>query len=152
MTDWRADVERAVKAFVAVAALADVPIKREDLIVEFLEAPHKPPLSLPSGKMAIYGFWHEGKWLKIGMAGPKSEARYVSQHYNPRSARSTLAASLAKDPRMSETPGFDKVAPGAWIKLRTRRLNILVSDHHDKALLALFEAFMHVRLRPRYEK
>lgn len=55
--------------------------------------PHQPK-SLPSHKMAIYTFWYEGKFLKIGKAGPNSNARFLSQHYNPRSAQSTLAASI----------------------------------------------------------
>jgi hypothetical protein len=51
--------------------------------------------------MGIYGFWHDGIWLKIGKVGPNSHARYVSQHYNARSAGSNLAASLRKDPQMA---------------------------------------------------
>jgi len=124
----------------------------EDLAVEFLEAPHNPPSSLPDGKMAVYGFWYSGEWLKVGMAGSKSQARYTSQHYNPASAGSTLAASLAKDPRMSGAPGFSAAAPGEWIRSHTNRVNVLIPNEHGTLLLALLEAFMHVRLKPRYEK
>jgi len=152
VTDWHTEVEKAIKDFVAVANLAHSPLRQNELVVEFLEAPHTPPKSLPKGKMAVYGFWYGGKWLKIGMAGLNSQARYTSQHYNPGSAPSTLASSLAQDPRMSRTQGFDRSVPGNWIKQQTNRVNILMSSRHGKVLLALLEAFLHVRLKPRYEK
>ena len=91
MNEWIQDIEEAIPAFVTVAELARWPLLPKDFTVEFLPAPHKPPSSLPSGKMAIYGFWYGGGWLKIGMAGPHSTARYTSQHYSPNSAGSTLA-------------------------------------------------------------
>lgn len=150
MSDWREDIVSALDAFVNVAELAGSPIRWEDFIVEFHEAPHKSPVSLPTGKMAIYGFWGAGEWLKIGKAGPNSQARYTSQHYNPASARSTLAASLARDPEMLRLPGFDPAKSGEWIKSHTHRVNILLSSWRGKRMLALLEAFLHIRLNPRY--
>ena len=152
MTDWTAGIEDALGDFVTVAELGHALIRHEDLKVEYLEAPHKPPSVLPAGKMAVYGFWHSGAWLKVGMAGPNSNARYTSQHYNPNSARSTLAASLLKDPRMSGKPDFDPKAVKAWIKSRCSRVNILLDAQHGMLLLRLLEAFLHLRLKPRYEK
>ncbi len=55
------------------------------------------PASLPKGKMGIYMFLYDNKFLKIGKAGPKSNARFYSQHYNPKSARSTLATFILTD-------------------------------------------------------
>lgn len=152
MTDWKADIEDALKDFVTVACLAHAPVRLQDLQVEYSEAPHKPPRRLPTGKMAVYGFWHGGEWLKIGMAGPNSNARYTSQHYNPNSAGSTLAASLVKDRGMLGRPDFIPSAPGDWIKSAANRVNILLDSKHDTLLLALLEAFLHLRLRPRCEK
>jgi hypothetical protein len=152
MTDWKAGIEEALKDFVAVASLARAPVGPEDHQVEYLEAPHTPPRHLPAGKIAVYGFWHDGEWLKIGMAGPKSNARYTSHHYNPNSAGSTLAASLVADPRMSGWPGFNPSAPGGWIKSATNRVNILLDSRHGMLLAALLESYLHVRLKPRYEK
>jgi hypothetical protein len=57
-------------------------------------APHIP-VGLPEGKMGIYTFWHDGRFLKIGRAGPKNNARFRSQHYGFK-ARSTLAKSLCR--------------------------------------------------------
>lgn len=151
MTNWREEVENALTAFTTVAALAGEPISRDEIKVEYLPAPHRTPTRLPAGKMAVYGFWGDGVLLKIGMVGPKSTARFTSQHYNPGGARSTLAGSLAKDPHVLTVSGFDPNAPGAWIKTATHRINILLPSHRQIKFLALLEAFLHLRLRPRYE-
>jgi hypothetical protein len=151
MSDWRTEIDDAIKDFISVAELAHVKLNLDDFQTDYLKAPHRPPSSLPDGKMAIYGFWLDGKWLKIGMAGPKSNARYTSQHYRPNSARSTLAKSLLNDHDVCN----GKMQPeniGDWIKNNTSRVNILVDRKHGMMLLALLEAFLHLRLRPCYER
>ena len=150
MNDWRKEMEEALAAFITVAELAGESIKLDDLQIEYWSAPHKAPSNLPAGKMAIYAFWWNDEWLKIGKAGPNSGPRYVSQHYTG-SAISTLAGSLANDPRMQEVHGFDRQHLGEWIKRSTCRVNILVSSDRSKELLSLLETFLHVRLKPRYE-
>jgi hypothetical protein len=90
--------------------------------------------------------------LKIGKAGPRSNARYVSQHYNAGSAKSTLAGSLAGDPHMLAVQGFDPLSAGDWIRQSTHRVNILMPASRRPELLSLLEAFLHVRLHPRYEQ
>ncbi len=150
MSAWRDDIESAITAFIAVADLAGDPIARADIVVEFGEAPHRQPGSLPAGKMAVYGFWHGGAWLKVGKAGPKSGPRYVSHHYHL-TAPSTLAKSLAADPAMLGVPGFDLADPGAWIRATACRVNMLLPASRAPELLSLLEAFLHLRLRPRYE-
>jgi hypothetical protein len=151
VSGWRDDVEAGVSAFLKVAELADDPISRADLVTEFLPAPHRAPPRLPTGKMAVYSFWGDGGWLKVGKVGPNSNARYTSQHYSPGSAQSTLAGSLVNDPHMLAVVGFDPHAPGLWIKASTSRVNILIQASREPALLSLLEAFLHLRLRPRYE-
>lgn len=151
MNDWRKEIEEALAAFVTVAELAGEPIRPGELQVECLPAPHRSPSRLPTDQMAVYAFWWEGEWLKIGKAGPRSQARYISQHYHAGSALSTLAGSLANDPRTQEVHGFDRQHPGEWIKRSTCRVNILVSSDRSKELLSLLETFLHVRLKPRYE-
>src|SRR5574341_509916 len=101
--------------------------------------------------MAIYGFWWDSNWLKIGQAGQKSAARYTSHHYNPNSSNSNLAKSLANNLQMAKVSRFDAQNPGKWIKAYTCRVNVLISADKGKELLSLLEAFLHVRLRPRYE-
>lgn len=146
----RADIEESLEAFIAVAALGKEPISRDEMTVEFQIAPHQPPSHLPVGKLAIYGFWRDGEWLKIGKAGPKSGPRYVNQHYSMK-APSTLAKSLVADVRFLNLAGFDALAPGKWIKDSTHRVNILLSSDRGPGMLSLLEAFLHVRLKPRYE-
>ncbi|MBN2549895.1 MAG: hypothetical protein JXB15_12100 [Anaerolineales bacterium] len=150
MSDWREEIEHALDAFISVAELAGNPIARAEIQVEYLPAPHRPPTHLPAGKMAVYGFWGDGVWLKIGKVGPKSAARYCYQHYNG-DAPSTLAGSLASDPKMRKVAGFKRNDPGEWMKASTSRVNILLSSQRERELLSLLEAFLHLRLRPRYE-
>lgn len=150
MNDWQREMEDALKDFVTVADLAGEPIMLDELIVEFLPAPHQPPSSLPSKKMAIYAFWWNNEWLKIGQVGPKSNARYTSQHYTG-SAMSTLVGSLASDPDMEKIDGFNKHNPGDWIRKSTCRANVLIPVERHKRLLTLLEVFLHMRLKPRYE-
>jgi hypothetical protein len=151
MTDWRVDIEDSVHDFLVVAELACDPISRSEIDVEYLAAPHSPPARIPVGTMAVYGFWHEGTWLKIGKAGPNSQNRYTYQHYNLESAPSTFADSLRGDPSMVATVGSDRLSINTWIRTSTCRVNILLPAHRQRELLSLLEAFLHLRLRPRYE-
>ena len=151
MNSWRDDIETGITAFLTVAELAGDPIARADLVIEYLAAPHRAPTRLPAGKMAVYGFWGDGSWLKIGKVGPNSNARYTSQHYNLGSAQSTLAGSLVNDSHMLAVAEFDPNASGVWIKAAAHRVNILMPASRQPGLLALLEAFLHLRVRPRYE-
>jgi hypothetical protein len=152
MMDWRLEMQEAIPDFLTVAELARVPLKRADFNVEVCPAPHSAPPRLPLGKIAVYGFWYGGEWMKIGMAGPNSNARYTSQHYHPGSAPSTLAASMLKDPEMAGKITADNQPVGQWMKSNCSRVNILIDNSHGMLVLALLEAFLHLRLRPRYEK
>lgn len=147
---WRSSMADALRDFEQVAALAGEPIESGVLLSEFLPAPHQPPSRLPFGTMAIYGFCYDNDWLKIGKAGPRSGPRFTSHHYHS-SAPSTLAKSLSGDPRMRELEGFDPLLSGDWIRQHTHRVNILLPSDRNRALLSLLEAFLHVRLKPRYE-
>jgi hypothetical protein len=152
MGDWRSEMMSALAAFRMVAELGNTALSESDLEVEYLDAPHRSPTRLPSGKRAVYGFWGDGSRLKIGMAGPNSAARYTSQHYNARSALSTLAASLVASPRMAKVEEFDRTRPGDWIRASTHRVNILLPSEKPRELVSLLEAFLHLRLRPRHER
>ena len=94
--------------FATVARLAGVSLTPSDLRLEELPAPHAPPARLPAGHMAVYVFSFGADVLKVGKVGPKSQARYTSQHYNPGSAQSTLAASMIVD---AEWLGFTPARP-----------------------------------------
>jgi hypothetical protein len=151
MSVWRDQIAEALADFASVIKLARSSISYEAMVVEYLDAPHKVPTLLPAGKMAIYAFWWNDEWLKVGKAGPQSEARYTSQHYNPASAPSTLAASLLRDKDFHPPTAFNRDQPGSWIKAHCCRVNILMPSKNEVSTLSLLEAFLHVRLNPRYE-
>jgi len=111
--------------------------------------PHSPT-SLPEGKMAVYTFFYKNECLKIGKAGPNSNARYLSQHYNPKSSQSNLAKSLLADEKFP-VKTFNEENIGDWIKQNIRRINILVDKDLNIYILNLIEAFAQLYFHPRYE-
>ena len=76
------DVSELLDDFLEVVRISHANIRRQNLEVDYNNAPHKPPKGLPSEKMAIYIFEYAGRILKVGKVGAKSSARYTSQHYN----------------------------------------------------------------------
>ena len=99
-----------------------------------------------SGKWHIYSFWlnDTDEALKIGVAGPKSAARFSSQHYNENSANSNLAKSLLKS-------GLCSNNAKEWIKGNTYRVNIVFSDF-NKPLAHALETHLHLLFNPKFEK
>ncbi len=95
------DAESLVADFVEVMSQSGARVT--SLVAEAQPAPHEPH-SLPPGKCAVYVFSVSAshgsgcpagphRALKVGKAGLNSNARFKSQHYNPRSARHTLAGA-----------------------------------------------------------
>lgn len=145
------NLETAIRDFEQVADLAGVPLSPGAVTIERLPAPHRPPSWLPPGKMAIYVFTYANDTLKVGKAGAKSQARYVSQHYNAGSAPSTLAASIFADRARYGLMDAKETDIGAWIKGHVDRVNLLMDECSGIPILPLLEACLHCRLRPRYE-
>ncbi|MGQ0610798.1 MAG: hypothetical protein ACT4N9_06810 [Paracoccaceae bacterium] len=143
--------EQTLADFVTVARLAGVTLATDDIRIEALPAPHAPPVRLPAGQMAVYVFIHGTDVLKVGKVGPKSQARYTSQHYNPGSAQSTLAASMVADAERLGLGEDDVVEVGSWIRMNVDRVNILLPARLGVPVLSLLESFLQCRLRPRYE-
>jgi hypothetical protein len=81
-----------------VSSVLGKPIDKTQYEIIDRGVPHQPK-TLPVRMMGVYMFWYEGEFMKIGKVGPNSNARFLSQHYNPRSAPSTLAASILSDKR-----------------------------------------------------
>jgi hypothetical protein len=111
--------------------------------------PHQPK-SLPLGMMGVYIFLYGSRFLKIGKAGPRSNARFLSQHYNPKSARSTLAASILLDKEM-HGKGILEENVGEWIKTNCRRIDILLNTNLGIFALEVIEAALHHKYEPIYE-
>lgn len=145
------DTELLLEDFLAVANIAQVRINRDQISVEILPAPHRPPRRLPAGKMAIYVFVYGDTTLKVGKVGSNSQARYISQHYNGGSAPSTLAASLLKRGGEIGVTNLDNARVSEWIKSQTDRINFVVDSEVGIDGLSLFESFLHCRLKPVFE-
>jgi len=148
--DWRADIEGALSDFSKVARLAGDDQAAVEFQVEYLEAPHQPT-ELPTDTKAVYSFWGDGEWLKIGKAGPKTGPRFRYQHYNPGSASSTLAASIVSCKQINSRHSIPRDQVGDWIKANTHRCNIFMKDSQPDTMHSLLEVFLHHRLKPRYE-
>lgn len=98
-----------------------------------------------AGYWHLYTFWlYDNSCLKIGLAGPKSAARYNSQHYNPRSANSNLAKCLLREDRCSEPAK-------PWIIENTYRINAVFSGFTVPLAHAL-ETYLHLIFEPRFER
>ncbi len=98
----------AIASFMSAGEAAQLLPPDLDIRHEVQLAPHRPPRSLPTGFAAVYVFSLSEEYgltcqagshrtLKVGMVGPKSAARFTSQHYLPRSSMSNLAKSLTSE-------------------------------------------------------
>lgn len=112
--------------------------------------PHTPQ-KLPLDKMAVYAFFLNSKALKIGHAGAKSNARYQSQHYNPKSSGSNLARSILNAPSRVGAIGVNEFTIGDWIKRNTDRVNFLIPMDATEHTRTLLETFLHHRWQPMFE-
>jgi len=154
------DPAEIIDAFLHVAALAHVQLASAHVRHELLSAPHKRPSSLPPGLQAVYAFLLDERCLKVGKAGPKTQARFTSQHYGF-NARSTLAKSILTNPqqladllppeRRGEVASLNEAKVGAWIERNTARLHIFLSTSAGPLALGLLEAFVQCRLNPVFE-
>lgn len=146
-----ADAKSLVEDFLKVALLAGADVPATAVTVESLPAPHSPPSTLPRGKMGVYVFSLKGQCLKVGKAGPKSQARYTSQHYNPQSSNSNLAKSLLSARSELGLSDLSESNASAWIKSNVDRVNFLLDAGFGIPVLSLLESFLQCRLKPRFE-
>jgi hypothetical protein len=75
-------IDEVVAAFSEWASAQGLGPARAEVRVQSLGRPHVPT-ALPVGWQGVYCLQFEGAWLKVGKAGPKSAARWISQHYSP---------------------------------------------------------------------
>ena len=155
------DARQLIGEFRGVAEAAGLGGK--GIVHELQVAPHQPH-KLPAGKGAVYVFSLSAGWgeqcaagpgcvLKVGKVGPKSNARFESQHYNADSAPSTLAARLLQHPEVWEPLGLsapNKASINTWLRARVDRDNFYVAGE-DGGLRSLFESFLIARLKPVFE-
>lgn len=145
------DTRTLVEDFIRVAMLSGLNVPEAALTVESAPAPHHSPTSLPHGKMAVYVFVQGGRCLKVGKAGPRSRARYTSQHYLPRSSGSNLAKSILAARGEMGLTNLAESQIGAWIRLNVDRYNFLLDTRCGVPALNLLEIFLQCRLQPLFE-
>jgi len=138
-----------IKKFMEIAKNADVIISENQLEIIDRGCPHSP-FGLISGKMGIYIFEFKGVCLKIGKAGEKSNARFRSQHYLPKSSQSNLSKSILNDSNMKNYE-LNEHKIGDWIKNNTRRIDIFIDSELGIPVLNLLEAYLQCKFRPKYE-
>jgi hypothetical protein len=145
--------QQLIADFVAVAALAGMPISAGDIRHESLPAPHKSP-QLPRGTCAVYVFslaTDDSVVLKVGKVGPKSGARFGSQHYIAASAKSNLSKSVPAGVAHWQRLGIsnaDESTVGDWLRTNTNRDHFFLQGAR---LTHLLEAFLQCRLNPLFE-
>ena len=122
-------------------------LNKDDYYIEDMGCPHTQPKKLPDGYAAIYIFIYQNEFLKIGKVNEKSNARFVSHHYNF-SAPSTLAKSICSDKEFVSL-GINQENVKSWMLENLHRINIYVKS--NKATTELVEAVLHYAFRPRFE-
>jgi DNA adenine methylase len=80
-----------------------------------------------------------------------SNARYQSQHYNPKSSGSNLARSILIDPTKVSVAGVNELNICDWIKRNTDRVNFLIPADSPKYTRELLEKLLHSRWLPMFE-
>ncbi|MBL0143839.1 MAG: hypothetical protein IPP91_17480 [Betaproteobacteria bacterium] len=145
------DLNVLLDDFREVIALAGTSLPSAALSIETFPAPHRPPSALPNGKAAVYVFVWNGICLKVGKVGPKSQARFTSQHYSPASSNSNLAKSLVAGQGKLGLSGITDSNVGEWIKSNVDRANFLLSVECGIPVLSLLESFLQCRLKPMFE-
>lgn len=143
--------------FIKVAQLSGMRLGGDHVYHQSLPAPHQPP-ALPRNHYAVYVFSlaaESNLILKVGMVGPKSNPRFRSQHYNPRSAPSNLAKSILENPFAFENYGLPSPSEGnikTWLMGNTDRDHFFISPTEEAKYCAkLLEVYLQTLLRPFYE-
>ena len=123
----------------------------EKKVREELEVANEKPLF----DSAVYVFYYPDgkKYLKIGEVGGNSTARFFSQHYNPRSAKSTLAKSIVKSNefRTKENKPVCEDNVKCWMEKNLQRIDIIFTKSGNPFVSKFVESYLHFVLQPRFE-
>ncbi len=157
------DPDAIINDFTNAAAVANLTPPSKPIRHETQLAPHSPH-PLPAATCAVYVFSLNESYgrrcpagphrvIKVGKAGLHSNPRFQSQHYNPRSAQSTVAGALAESRILWPYLGINGLSEdeaGAWVRRNTDRDNFYLAAE-DAALLADLEGYVRARLGPALE-
>lgn len=157
------DIELVVTQFREWAQKHGLQLGADDIEIAFLGVPHRP-VALRKGWQGVYAFQFGTAWLKVGKAGPNSNARWVSQHYKATRSLSNLAWSLLRYTHLSSFhhPGIPtnlraqltaihQDAIGDWIKQHTARVNLTIRAELGATALDRLERIAQEILMPVFE-
>jgi hypothetical protein len=157
------ELERVVEEFRRWAANQDIRPPLSDVQVTSLGAPHRP-VPLAPGSQGVYCFQLGLAWLKVAKVGPKSGARWVSQHYKATRSLSNLSWSLfqyayhssLEHPNLPATlkeqiRSVDPYEIGSWIKQQTARVNLTINAKLGPVALDRLEKVAQAVLNPVFE-
>lgn len=142
-------MNKLVQELVQIAYMAGIEIDNKQINVIDRGCPHNAE-GLPKGNMGIYMFKYNNEYLKIGKVGSKSNARFLSQHYNPNSSKSNLAKTIINSEHFYKY-NLNNENVGEWIKSNVHRVDILIDENLGIFVLNLFESFLHCKYKPKYE-
>lgn len=107
------------------------------------------PEKLPAGFCAVYIFKWNDKYLKVGKANSKSNARYQSHHYIAESSNSNLSKSLLGNTEFQTL--FANTTTSSWLKENVHRYNILIPKNLGGKFVNFVEAFFILKCNPVFE-
>ena len=149
MEELEKEVREALDDFVKNARIfTGREIPREAIEHEVLPPPHRPG-NLPYGKRAVVVFYdpESERFLLIGLVGPNSNPRFLSQHYRPHSSGSNLARKLLEHQVDLGLRGLTPASVGHWMKAHLARINIfLPAEWKDEA--EMLRDYLADRWRP----
>ncbi len=122
---------------------------------------HKPT-KLENNKKGVYVFIYGNYCFKVGKAGPKSQARWNSHHYNlDETTPSTLPKSIKRDTDrfkrffpLEKHQEIDSLNPNNvkdWIQNNISRIEFKISSDESDYALNFLESLIQFRLMPEYE-
>lgn len=154
--------DRLAEAFNEAAVAAGVIDEAVPVRHEAEAAPHRQS-GLPAGFGAVYvfsltqgygeGSLGRGRVLKVGRVGSRSDARFRSQHYSPRSSGSNLAKTLLSARVLWPYLGIETLTEARvkdWILSNTDRDHFFVPESRSEALPSL-ETYLRGVLGPVFE-
>jgi len=120
---------------------------RRRVVLEFDSAPHPRPSPLRN-QVAVYLFFKDDVWLKVGMA--TYPARFTSQHYGTGRSSSSIAKDIWRCREEFEYYG-EEAEIDTWLCENLGRVNIRVPEEYGDRFVKYLEAFLHFHLQPRFE-
>lgn len=154
-------LERISKYIEEISLLLDYPLKNGVNFSIDVQTKKKTKTFRSYGKLsgAVYIFYLDehiefdgNRFFKIGRVGPKSTARFDSQHYNPRGCKSNLAQSILDNKsKLNFKCDLNDDTIGEFIVGSFIRINILFYESAPEFANELVEALLHYKYKPFFE-